>query len=517
MAFDFIVPTNAQLLYQDRETRYIFARTLIHGRLELQSPTLVSNGASDLPTDMALLRDLVEARALIPGSSIAGALRAYLKKFGYDAAALFGAELSHEASEGDQSALLVSDALSTTIVLSMVRDGVRIDGATRTASAGAKYDLELLPAGTCFDLYFELLHEVPFDAQAKFPNWSGSTEYNQKRLELLAQALYGLETEQISLGMRKQRGLGLCKVTNWQIWHYRLTDPGQMLKWLELKRDDLSKPWLEFDREHPLQPFYSGPSISAGLDLPVAPLAPNQCRIQVEFGLDQSLLIRSASSAPYTPDDRYLETRLADGSSYPVIPGTSWAGIMRHRAEKILATLKNNAQTLPEPDELIKALFGYVATDEQVRTSKAQKSRVRIHDSRIHQANTDYIQTRIAVDRFTGGPYPSALLAEQPVWGLTETKIFLDLTIEKANDYDIGLLLLVIKDLWLGDLTVGGEQSIGRGVLTGHSLTLRFGKEDYYFSQTGDQLTLEPKTAQALQAFVDRLLEEGLNVSTNPN
>ncbi|GAA5530186.1 RAMP superfamily CRISPR-associated protein [Herpetosiphon gulosus] len=508
MAFDFIVPTNAQLLYQDRETRYIFARTLIHGRLELQSPTLVSNGASDLPTDMALLRDLVEARALIPGSSIAGALRAYLKKFGYDAAALFGAELSHEASEGDQSALLVSDALSTTIVLSMVRDGVRIDGATRTASAGAKYDLELLPAGTCFDLYFELLHEVPFDAEKKCPMWDDSINHNQQRLELLAQALYGLETEQIALGMRKQRGLGLCKVTNWQIWHYRLTDPAQMLKWLELKRDDLSKPWLELDRDHPLQPFYSGPSIAAGLNLPLAQLPRSQCQIRVEFGLDQSLLIRSASSDPYAPDDRYLETRWADDTACPVIPGTSWAGIMRHRAEKILATFKNNAQTLLEPDELIKALFGYVATDAKARTSKAQKSRVRFHDSLIHQADIDYIQTRIAVDRFTGGPYPSALLAEQPVWGLSETQIVLDLTIEKFEAYDLGLLVLVIKDLWLGDLTVGGEQSIGRGVLAGRSFTLWINGEDYQFRQAGDQLTLEPKTAEKLQAYVNAFLDK---------
>ena len=500
MAFNFHVPAPPKLFYQNRETRYIFARTLIHGRLELQSPTLISNGASDLPTDMALLRDLVEARALIPGSSIAGALRAYLKQFGYDEAALFGAELSHEASEGDQSALLVSDALSTNIVLSMVRDGVRIDGATRTASAGAKYDLELLPAGTCFNLYFELLHEVPFDAQAKFPNWEKSTDYNQQRLELLAQALYGLETEQIPLGMRKQRGLGLCKVTNWQIWHYRLTEPAQMLQ------------WLMFDHADPPTPNYAGPSIGEAFGLEVQRLSLSQCQIRVEFGLDQSLLIRSANSDPYAPDDRYLKTRWADADvkGYPVIPGTSWAGIMRHRAEKILATLKNNAQTLPEPDELIKALFGYVPTDQQARLKKDQikRSRVRFHDSVIHPADTDYIQTRIAVDRFTGGPFPSALLAEQPVWGLPETQIALELMIEEFEAYDVGLLLLVIKDLWLGDLTVGGEQSIGRGVLTGRTFTLWINGEAYHFRQTDGQLTLEPKTAEKLQAYVNAFLDK---------
>ena len=128
------------ILYPERPTRIIVRRTIIHGTLELVSPTLISNGDSDLPTDMSLLRDAVEGKALVPGSSIAGALRAYLAHFNQsDAriafgaslssslrtylhggkhslstgeAQLFGAPMSSEDSDGDQSAILISDAIS---------------------------------------------------------------------------------------------------------------------------------------------------------------------------------------------------------------------------------------------------------------------------------------------------------------------------------------------------------------------------------------------------------------------
>ena len=35
------------------------------------------------------------------------------------------------------------------------------------------------------------------------------------------------------------------------------------------------------------------------------------------------------------------------------------------------------------------------------------------------------------------------------------------------EQYEIGLLLLLLKDLWTSDLPVGGESSIGRGRLQG--------------------------------------------------
>ena len=101
---------NRTILYPERPTRIIVRRTIIYGTLELTSPTLISNGDSDLPTDMSLLRDAAEGKALVPGSSIAGALRAYLAASNKAAAdTLFGFSLKfRDLVSGEQTCLYYS-------------------------------------------------------------------------------------------------------------------------------------------------------------------------------------------------------------------------------------------------------------------------------------------------------------------------------------------------------------------------------------------------------------------------
>jgi hypothetical protein len=47
------------------------------------------------------------------------------------------------------------------------------------------------------------------------------------------------------------------------------------------------------------------------------------------------------------------------------------------------------------------------------------------------------------------------------------------LELRNPEEGEIGLLLLLVKDLLTGDLPVGGTASVGRGVFTGRA-TLRF-------------------------------------------
>lgn len=55
--------------------------------------------------------------------------------------------------------MIINDAISTKPIQSELRDGVKINSITRTATDKTKYDLELLQAGTEFPLCFELLIE----------------------------------------------------------------------------------------------------------------------------------------------------------------------------------------------------------------------------------------------------------------------------------------------------------------------------------------------------------------------
>lgn len=51
----------------------------------------------------------------------------------------------------------------------------------------------------------------------------------------------------------------------------------------------------------------------------------------------------------------------------------------------------------------------------------------------------------------------------------------------------MGLLLLVLKDLWTGFLPVGGSSSeYGRGRLKGRSATIRYGGAEWTLTAAGD-------------------------------
>jgi hypothetical protein len=69
------------------------------------------------------------------------------------------------------------------------------------------------------------------------------------------------------------------------------------------------------------------------------------------------------------------------------------------------------------------------------------------------------------------------------------------LTLRNPEDHEVGLLLLLLKDLWTGDLPVGGESSVGRGRLQGIKAHLDWlGKEPeghWTLRETGSGLEIE--------------------------
>ncbi len=114
-----------------------------------------------------------------------------------------------------------------------------------------------------------------------------------------------------------------------------------------------------------------------------------------------------------------------------------------------------------------------------------------MHETVIQQPVTpELVQSRIKIDRFTGGAYPTALFSEQPVFAKDDTELTLYLELLSPKDYEIGLLLLLLKDLWTGDLPLGGEISVGRGRLRGRSATLSWKRaektEEWRIERAGD-------------------------------
>lgn len=464
--------------------RSIDERWVIKGKLYLETPAHLGNGEVDALTDMPLLLSEVDQKPLLLGTSIAGALRNYLREveigFGeehpdYDdgdakkaeaklySSILFGG--SRYDDEGGQSPLIVHDALGTPAGTEL-RDGVAIDAATRTADDGKKFDIQLLSAGSSFDLQFELL--------------ISKNDNKDDLLKALATTLKGLEVGEIALGARKRRGYGQCKAKNWEMQQYNLHKKDDLLAWLSSERDA----W----RSAPDTKSQKGDDIKALLDSELLEDKREFIRLKATFGIDGTLLIRSGfGDADTGPDTVHMHARHKSGSAVPIIPGTSWAGVLRHRALKIASTItddENSAQ------EFVDDLFGPSVIKEK---ADVKASRISFKETEIKKAKALVI-TRVKIDRFTGGAYEGALFSEQPAIGTEETEVTLDLHLRNPKEADAGLILLLLKDLWTGDLPIGGESGVGRGRLKGKSATLSGKFGTWQFTDDREKVVVTPET-----------------------
>lgn len=501
-------------LWHANTSRKIISRIIIEGEMQLQTPTALGGGNSSDLTDMPLLVDLQDGKSpLLPGSTLAGALRSALRarELGYlisdlgtqewetVAQTLFGGEYSVYENEVrsrvervvlmDQSSVLIDDALGNAPAIEPTeqRFGVKIEAETRTAADDKLFDTQLWAAGTTFPLRLQLIIRQGDDADALKQG--------------LATALAGLSNGLIVLGGRKRRGYGDVHVAEWFVKTYDLTTVSGLLDWLE--KGDV--PLSAQKGIQPLADIYQAMKTSA---LPTNKLY--HFDWSATFSLDGSLLIRTANSqGEQVADFVHLQSRQVEGQTVPILSGTSLAGVLRARALKIANTLDKKKQA----KTFVYQMFGPDMDDSDwAKTQGEQKvapqaSRLLVRETVVKEGIANLVQNRVSIDRFTGGARDTALFNEQPVWGKPETRLKIDLRLINPSDADIGLLLLLLKDLWTGDLPVGGESSVGRGRLQGKCATLTLGETVWQieagengrlqFSGNGSQTELQEKYLNA--------------------
>lgn len=435
--------------WDHENTRSIRKRIVVTGDLKLNSPAHFGNGEVDELTDMPLIRDPKDGLPLLTGASIAGAARSYLREvtLGYfqpepqDGASivetLFGAVLK-DKKESREGYLVIDDAIATNYGIEN-RPGVAIDPVLRTAIPEKLYDTELLEAGTTFPLRFEL--SLPDDPLV-----------NEKLRAGLALILLGFQSREIAIGARKRRGFGECMVDSWEVETYDLSESDGLLAWIEGRggRREPDKTLLQ------------------RLDLEQDPRSRDMRKlfsIDSTFTLDSSLLIRSGSGQADSPDMIHLKSRRG-GKTVPILSGTSLGGALRARALRIAQTVNPN-----KAEKLIEDLFGPKDIEPQFRRQPPWASRVTVFEREV-KGGYERVQSRLRIDRFTGGAYPGALFEQQPYFGKADTHVKIEVELRDPEEAHIGLLLHLLKDLWTSDLPLGGEASVGRGRLKGLSAKL---------------------------------------------
>ncbi|MBT5710012.1 hypothetical protein HOI71_03135 [Candidatus Poribacteria bacterium] len=476
--------------------RAIRTRIVVKGTLVAETPLHLGAGdAGDVALDLALLRDPTTRRPLLTGATLAGAMRAYLDAHGLgcEGKLLFGGKRGEEG--GDQSPLVVDDAVAVDAPAAELRDGVGLDSRSKTATDGALYGMELWAAGTKFPVVFELSLESPHDAK-------------DRRKDALHTALGALTRGEISVGLKKTRGYGRLRLETdaepVEVCVYDLASSDGLMKWLcACRQPSKGSKWSKAESD----------SLSSLDDLgELLPSRRPSFSISGRFALDAPLLIRGRSDGSGV-DAAHLRARGVDGVVRPALSGTSLAGALRARARRVLHALHKDL-TPKAREDVVDGMFGRDARrDENGLLHSPLASRLVVGENYVSNGTTDLYQNRIRIDRFTAGVVDSALFDENPVYPKDDgsTSVPIVLRLRDPQPHEIGLLLHLVKDLWTGDLPVGGTTSVGRGSLLGKHVTLNYTGGDSPLNGVikregkGAGVTLDGLAAEQLNCYSEAL------------
>lgn len=544
-------------------------------KIQFTTAVHIGSGKGGETTDAPLRRD-AQGRIVLPGTAIAGALRTTatrlaprmnldsqnpfcaaidkgkteLKPCACPVCHLFGdlhpgTEENTEKVKTHASHLWIYDApLAEEQAAAFVRDGVGIDrqsGASASAGA-AKFDLEVLPAGTNFDLRMEL--REPFEQD----------------MMLLAATLAEWQAGRGRLGGRTARGLGAFILNGLQCSAIDLQDdlikflkskkPWQAVaadaKWLETnlanaETQPIPLDEIKFKDKQSVIDAVAQSWVTVTFDLQFqGPFLIHDATLAGLIGYDHAPLLEKLP--PANRDDKWR--------ARPVLSGAGLRGVLRSHAERIARTLathyawdKDNRKEyfldhcpacnplqskddkdkkddkdypLTNCDTLLKrkkdtATSKVILSTHEEATDKhlclacwlfgstRRGSRLSIQDAGMIWENEEKRlpykpQDFLAIDRFTGGGLEGAKF---DALGLYAPRFLVTMHLENPADWELGWLTLVLRDLRDELVTFGFGAAKGYGVAKAEKFNVQLG------FITADDIPLVRKkdeTEQALQA-----------------
>ncbi|RJQ27238.1 MAG: hypothetical protein C4589_08860, partial [Peptococcaceae bacterium] len=320
---------------------------VIEALIKTRTPVHIGAGEGNELTD-ALLKRNAAGEVIIPGTSLAGALRGLLTRLaprlgeggicqslknnaagvpcGCAVCRLMG-DVNPADEETDEerkpqasaSRLIVFDARPVSNMPALIRDGVGINRVTGAAAraGSAKFDLEVLPAGSVFALRMEL------------------RDTGEKDERLLAAGLAEWRAGRGWLGGNAARGLGAFKLEDLQMLAVDLSSRDSLLSFL--KKDDPlelaieEKGWLE---EQLKQLHITMPPEPEKI-----PLARSWFSFEGVLRAEGPLLTGDVTSSGATGFDRAPLLSSLNRWHNPVLSGAGLRGVLRSHAERIARTL----------------------------------------------------------------------------------------------------------------------------------------------------------------------------------
>lgn len=322
----------------------IVERTYIRIDGKLAAPLLIGSG-QDEKTDHDLIRDQ-QGQPFVPGSSLAGAFLHQLQQLypnleDRELKKLFGTSIW-------QSRLIVYDMTLHAPKL-VTRDGVKLD-SYKTAIDQAKYELEAVDREASYTMRLEWI--VRADTEKE----------KEKEAQWLYRMIDGLADGRITIGAKSNRGFGKLTVDRVECKHFNHRHPEESRKWLQWSWDQLSE-GSRWEREKSQLPVPRAATDAAAEHCLTIPLA-----------IDQTFMIRSYRVGEQLLDYKQLYSGME--REWPVIPGTTWAGALRHRLLVLLKSFFPSESN--EHEKIVDELFG-TSSDKKVM----EKHRVSLWKSRL--------------------------------------------------------------------------------------------------------------------------------------
>ena len=448
----------------------------IKGKIILQcsikalSPLHIGSG-SDKRSDMDVLLDEND-QPYIPATSFIGVLKRSLElkdsdkqNYKNDIDNFWG---YIKDKDGRQSCFCCSDLVcSNKSPEIVIRDGIKINDKTGIVEDKGKYDYEIVERGSDFDLNMEFTFT---DSDEQFVKKMVSTIYAE------------LIKNNIKIGAKTNNGFGEIQLDKNNETAIRIFDFSQkqdVYDWLVNK--GLNSKIISKDQT------------LKKLGEPFEIVNSSRLVIDAFLKLKNSIIIRSYSNIPEMPDSTHIKSL-----DNWVLTGSTIKGAIRARANRIV-------NTLGKSEEIIQQLFGHV--DDKNRSKNAIKGRLLVKETVLPEYIAEQ-QTRIKIDRFTGGTINAALFDSMPLFINSNDKALkIEIIVENCKDSWAGLLLLVLKDLWTGDLAIGGEKNIGRGVFEGVVATVNYNNSLIKIDK--DFANITEKDKELLESYVTALNQEG--------
>ncbi|MCI6989301.1 MAG: RAMP superfamily CRISPR-associated protein [Campylobacter sp.] len=420
------------------QTARILKKFLIRAKFQNETAFNIGCGDGDF-IDAPVLKD-ANGLPFIPATSLVGVIRNEFKKYDFDENAFdkfFGSSNRFSAISISDAVLSENgDEISCKNVKNSqrisLRNGIKIDEKSGIAKDSALFDFEVVCAGSEFD----------FKAEFTLRKMHENSDF-----KAILDIFLTILKRGFSVGAKTNSGLGKLKNISLEICEY-----------------DFSRGGVAFEN-------YINENFTNNYNFALQTPKLNKFELDLILNLKTTLLIGSA----YTQTDADIANLKENGDF--ILSGSSLKGAIRNQALKIARTFRsdeNKDDKNKNRDEIVENLFGFVDENEK----NAKKGRIKISENAIKNVARKLHQ-RTKIDRFSGATIDGALFDSEVLMGGDDnkTQINAKITIFEPKNAEIGLLLLVAKDLCTGFLAVGGGKNIGRGVFKGAMVAKKDGKK----------------------------------------